>query len=171
MKRFAILLAASRSCPSPRYSPLRTPHAPAAQDDDEEDHDPVVRAVVLPARDPRRQVFAFDPHAIPAFGRPRVTADFVIVSHPHDDHAQVEIDQGRRADDLRATCRPSKKTASRSGRRSTRRSGRSRSATSPPTTTPTTASARQEQRLDRRGGRAGHLPPRRPRPRTDRRRR
>jgi L-ascorbate metabolism protein UlaG (beta-lactamase superfamily) len=39
--------------------------------------------------------FAFDPHAIPAFGRQFVPADFVIVSHSHDDHAIIEmIDRG-----------------------------------------------------------------------------
>jgi L-ascorbate metabolism protein UlaG (beta-lactamase superfamily) len=40
--------------------------------------------------------FAFDPHAIPAFGRQRVPADFVIVSHTHDDHSLIEmIDTGK----------------------------------------------------------------------------
>jgi L-ascorbate metabolism protein UlaG (beta-lactamase superfamily) len=40
--------------------------------------------------------FAFDPHAIPAFGRQMVPADFVIVSHPHDDHSLIEmIDTGK----------------------------------------------------------------------------
>jgi L-ascorbate metabolism protein UlaG (beta-lactamase superfamily) len=40
--------------------------------------------------------FAFDPHAIPAFGRVPVKADFVIVSHTHDDHAVIEmIDTGK----------------------------------------------------------------------------
>lgn len=33
----------------------------------------------------------FDPHAIPAFGRALVRADFVLVSHPHNDHDQVAI--------------------------------------------------------------------------------
>lgn len=32
-----------------------------------------------------------DPHAIVAFGRQSVPAEFVLVSHPHDDHALVEI--------------------------------------------------------------------------------
>ena len=42
--------------------------------------------------------FAFDPHGIPAFGRVPVRADFVIVSHTHDDHALVEmIDTGKKA--------------------------------------------------------------------------
>jgi L-ascorbate metabolism protein UlaG (beta-lactamase superfamily) len=41
-------------------------------------------------------VFAFDPHAIPAFGRQMVKADFVIVTHPHDDHSLIEmIDTGK----------------------------------------------------------------------------
>ncbi len=34
---------------------------------------------------------AFDPHAIPQFGRPIVAADVVLVSHPHNDHNQVEV--------------------------------------------------------------------------------
>jgi L-ascorbate metabolism protein UlaG (beta-lactamase superfamily) len=33
----------------------------------------------------------FDPHAIPAFGRPIVKADYVLISHPHNDHNQIEI--------------------------------------------------------------------------------
>src|SRR5262245_65530088 len=40
--------------------------------------------------------FAFDPHAIPIFGRHRVAAEFVLVSHTHDDHAMIEmIDTGK----------------------------------------------------------------------------
>src|SRR5262245_3086436 len=40
--------------------------------------------------------FAFDPHAIPAFGRRLVPAEFVLVSHPHDDHSLIEmIDTGK----------------------------------------------------------------------------
>lgn len=35
--------------------------------------------------------FAIDPHAIPAFGRTPVRADFALCSHSHDDHALVEI--------------------------------------------------------------------------------
>ena len=31
----------------------------------------------------------FDPHAIPNFGRALVKADFVLISHPHNDHDQV----------------------------------------------------------------------------------
>src|SRR5262245_6281300 len=31
----------------------------------------------------------FDPHAIPQFGRELVRADFVLISHPHNDHDQV----------------------------------------------------------------------------------
>src|SRR5437764_1575006 len=33
----------------------------------------------------------FDPHAIPNFGRPRVEADYVLVSHLHNDHNQIEV--------------------------------------------------------------------------------
>jgi L-ascorbate metabolism protein UlaG (beta-lactamase superfamily) len=33
----------------------------------------------------------FDPHAIPHFGRPIVKADYVLISHLHNDHNQVEI--------------------------------------------------------------------------------
>jgi L-ascorbate metabolism protein UlaG (beta-lactamase superfamily) len=40
--------------------------------------------------------FAFDPHAIPAFGRRFVKAEFVIVSHSHEDHSLIEmIDTGK----------------------------------------------------------------------------
>jgi L-ascorbate metabolism protein UlaG (beta-lactamase superfamily) len=40
--------------------------------------------------------FAFDPHAIPEFGRRMVKAEFVIVSHTHDDHSLIEmIDTGK----------------------------------------------------------------------------
>lgn len=35
--------------------------------------------------------FAFDPHGIEAFGRARVKADFVLVSHTHDDHSLIEM--------------------------------------------------------------------------------
>jgi L-ascorbate metabolism protein UlaG (beta-lactamase superfamily) len=38
-----------------------------------------------------KHLFAIDPHAIPAFGRKMVKADFVIVSHPHDDHSLIEM--------------------------------------------------------------------------------
>src|SRR5437588_10293118 len=33
----------------------------------------------------------FDPHAIPTFGRHRVSADVTLVSHQHNDHNQVEV--------------------------------------------------------------------------------
>ena len=33
----------------------------------------------------------FDPHAIPNFGRALVKADYVVISHPHNDHAQPEV--------------------------------------------------------------------------------
>ena len=37
------------------------------------------------------QRIVLDPHAIPAFGTPRVKADFVLVTHLHDDHNQPEV--------------------------------------------------------------------------------
>jgi L-ascorbate metabolism protein UlaG (beta-lactamase superfamily) len=41
--------------------------------------------------------FAIDPHGIPAFGRQFVPADFVLVSHSHDDHSLIEmIDTGKK---------------------------------------------------------------------------
>src|SRR4051812_34788791 len=40
---------------------------------------------------PGKQLVVFDPHAIPAFGTPRVNADVCLVSHPHNDHAQPEV--------------------------------------------------------------------------------
>jgi L-ascorbate metabolism protein UlaG (beta-lactamase superfamily) len=43
-----------------------------------------------------KHTFVFDPHAIPAFGRRFVKADFVIVSHSHSDHSVIEmIDTGK----------------------------------------------------------------------------
>lgn len=36
------------------------------------------------------RLVVIDPHAIPAFGRPMVPAEFILISHPHDDHALVE---------------------------------------------------------------------------------
>jgi L-ascorbate metabolism protein UlaG (beta-lactamase superfamily) len=36
----------------------------------------------------------FDPHAIPEFGRPTVTADIILCSHRHTDHAQPEAVEG-----------------------------------------------------------------------------
>ncbi|HYH64505.1 MAG TPA: MBL fold metallo-hydrolase [Urbifossiella sp.] len=38
-----------------------------------------------------KQLVVIDPHAIPAFGTPRVNADVCLVSHPHNDHAQPEV--------------------------------------------------------------------------------
>lgn len=40
------------------------------------------------------QLIVIDPHAIPTFGTPRVKADFVLVSHLHDDHNQPEVLDG-----------------------------------------------------------------------------
>lgn len=40
---------------------------------------------------PGKQLVVFDPHAIPAFGTPRVNSDITLISHPHNDHAQPEV--------------------------------------------------------------------------------
>jgi len=40
------------------------------------------------------QRIVLDPHAIPAFGTPRVKADFVLVTHLHDDHNQPDVLDG-----------------------------------------------------------------------------
>lgn len=37
------------------------------------------------------RTIVIDPHGIPAFGRQSPKAEFILVSHPHDDHALVEI--------------------------------------------------------------------------------
>jgi len=43
------------------------------------------------------KLVVFDPHAIPAFAPPRLTADVTLVSHPHSDHNLIEQlkDKGR----------------------------------------------------------------------------
>jgi L-ascorbate metabolism protein UlaG (beta-lactamase superfamily) len=38
-----------------------------------------------------KQLIVFDPHAIPAFGVPRLRADVTLISHEHDDHNQPEV--------------------------------------------------------------------------------
>ncbi|HEX4612259.1 MAG TPA: MBL fold metallo-hydrolase, partial [Urbifossiella sp.] len=38
-----------------------------------------------------KQLVVFDPHAIPTFGTPRVSADITLISHLHNDHAQPEV--------------------------------------------------------------------------------
>jgi L-ascorbate metabolism protein UlaG (beta-lactamase superfamily) len=38
---------------------------------------------------------AFDPHAIPAYGRPTAAADLVLLSHNHTDHNQIEAIEDR----------------------------------------------------------------------------
>lgn len=40
---------------------------------------------------------AFDPHAIPQFGRPVVEADIILCSHRHDDHTQTGAIENHRA--------------------------------------------------------------------------
>jgi len=54
------------------------------------------------------QRVVIDPHAIPTFGTPRVKADFVLISHPHNDHNQPEILDGppKEADIYRGVVEP-----------------------------------------------------------------
>jgi L-ascorbate metabolism protein UlaG (beta-lactamase superfamily) len=40
---------------------------------------------------PKGKKIVFDPHAIPEFGRAVVTADLILCSHRHNDHAQPEV--------------------------------------------------------------------------------
>ncbi|MBA4187154.1 MAG: Zn-dependent hydrolase [Planctomycetaceae bacterium] len=46
---------------------------------------------------PGGKLVVFDPQAIPVFSPPRLTADITLISHPHNDHNQVEVlkDKGR----------------------------------------------------------------------------
>ena len=46
----------------------------------------------------KRQI-AIDPHAIPAFGRQSTTAEFILVSHPHDDHALLDMVEKEKRED------------------------------------------------------------------------
>jgi hypothetical protein len=85
--------------------------------------------------------FAFDPHGIEAFGRARVKADFVLVSHTHDDHSLIEmIDVGEDPKTKEFKVIPASDVYRgvvevRPGKQE----WKSASATSPPTTTPSTA--------------------------------
>src|SRR4051812_4928713 len=81
-------------------SPL-TPHSPTAGAQEPKDKQKTMTIrwygqSFFQVTDSAGRKFAFDPHAIPAFGRQMVKADFVIVSHTHDDHSIIEmIDTGR----------------------------------------------------------------------------
>lgn len=47
---------------------------------------------------PSGKRIVFDPHLIPHYGRPSITADVILMSHIHDDHTQVEaVDKGKDA--------------------------------------------------------------------------
>lgn len=46
---------------------------------------------------PGGKKIVFDPHAIPAFGRPVVQADVLLISHEHNDHNQPEVLDGKPA--------------------------------------------------------------------------
>src|SRR3954465_5016634 len=46
---------------------------------------------------PAGKKVVFDPHAIPEFGRHVVTADVILCTHLHTDHAQTEVVEGHKA--------------------------------------------------------------------------
>lgn len=46
---------------------------------------------------PSGKKIAFDPHAIPEFGRPIVSADVILVSHLHNDHNQPDVIENHKA--------------------------------------------------------------------------
>jgi L-ascorbate metabolism protein UlaG (beta-lactamase superfamily) len=48
------------------------------------------------------QRIVLDPHAIPTFGIPRVKADFVLITHLHDDHNQPDVLDGFFPEDAKA---------------------------------------------------------------------
>lgn len=51
------------------------------------------------------KLVVFDPQAIPVFGPPRLTADITLISHPHNDHNQVEVlkEKGRVFEGVKVT--------------------------------------------------------------------
>lgn len=81
------------------FSLLPTPHPSLVEAQEPKAKNVTVRwfgQSFFQVTDSAGRVFAFDPHAIPAFGRRTVRADFVIVSHIHDDHSLIEmIDTGK----------------------------------------------------------------------------
>jgi L-ascorbate metabolism protein UlaG (beta-lactamase superfamily) len=85
------------------FSSLLTPHSPLASGQDKKEPEPKQKTMTIrwfgqsffQVETATKFTFAFDPHAIPAFGRRFVKAEFVLVSHPHDDHSMIEmIDTG-----------------------------------------------------------------------------
>ncbi len=73
------------------YSALRTPHSALAQDDPPPAKLRWYGQSFFQLETSGKQLVVFDPHAIPTFGTPRVSADITLVSHPHNDHAQPEV--------------------------------------------------------------------------------
>ena len=70
---------------------------------------------------------AFDPHALPEYGRPKVEADLVLISHPHPDHSRLEaitnaakakVIQGIKVQEPAARGTPRASTGTRSRKRS-----------------------------------------------------
>ena len=72
------------------HSAFRIPHSKAAQ----EEKKLTVRwfgQSFFQIETTTGQKIVLDPHGIPEFGRPVVKADFVLISHPHVDHNQIEF--------------------------------------------------------------------------------
>src|SRR5438270_10391629 len=82
------------------FSGLSTQHPALSQEPKEKQKTLTIRwygQSFFQVEDSGGRKFAFDPHAIPVFGRVPVRADFVIVSHTHDDHSMIEmIDTGKK---------------------------------------------------------------------------
>jgi L-ascorbate metabolism protein UlaG (beta-lactamase superfamily) len=97
MKRFAILTSAFALVMLP--SLLTTHHAPhaRAQDDEKKLKLRWYGQSMFQLETNRGKLVVFDPHRIPVFAPPRLTADITLVSHPHNDHDQVDLlkDKGR----------------------------------------------------------------------------
>ena len=90
MKRFAILLAAFALVILP--SLLTTHHSPRAQAQDDEKKLKLrwYGQSMFQLETSGKKLVVFDPHMIPVFAPPRLTADITLVSHPHNDHDQVD---------------------------------------------------------------------------------
>jgi L-ascorbate metabolism protein UlaG (beta-lactamase superfamily) len=90
MKRPAILLGAFALLVLP--SLLGTHHSPraAAQDDEKKVKLRWYGQSMFQLETSSGKLVVFDPHIIPVFAPPRLTADVTLVSHPHNDHDQVD---------------------------------------------------------------------------------
>ena len=90
MKRSAILIGAFALLILP--SLLGTRHSPlaSAQDDEKKLKLRWYGQSMFQLETSGGKLVVFDPHVIPVFAPPRLTADVTLVSHPHNDHDQVD---------------------------------------------------------------------------------